>query len=70
MTVEVKTPQTSNTEATAAAITTLSSEIDPAPHYIVGSACFGAAGYSYFFLRNPTASLIAAGIGGAYWYAG
>jgi len=63
-------PDQTATEKAAAPIATLSSNVDPYPHYIMGTACGGAGVYSYMSKANPRAAAIAGAAGLAYFWAG
>lgn len=57
-------------EQAVAPVASLSSEIDPLPHYTASAACAGGAGYAYAKLNNPRAAAVAAGFSLLYFTAG
>lgn len=64
-------PQDQPASAQAAApLASLSSEVDPAPHYIMSAACAGGAGWAYSRLNNPRAAAVAGGFSLLYLFAG
>jgi uncharacterized membrane protein (UPF0136 family) len=60
----------SKAEKAAAPIATLSSHVDPWPHYIMSLACGGGSAFAYSRLNNPRASAVAGGFALAYLFAG
>lgn len=68
---KVEIPQDQPPSAKAAApLAALSSEIDPAPHYIMSAACAGGAGWAYSRMNNPRAAAVAGGFSLLYLFAG
>ncbi|KAJ3080624.1 hypothetical protein HK102_002929 [Quaeritorhiza haematococci] len=59
----------SRTEQAAAGLSTLSSRVDPFPHYVVAGLC-GAGGVWAYSLKNPNAALAAGGLAALFTYAG
>lgn len=57
-------------EKVASPVATLSSSVDPWPHYIMSGACAGAGAYSYTRMNNPRVAAIAGGFSLAYLFAG
>jgi len=58
------------TEKAGSTLTSLSTNVDPYPHYTMSAACAGAAGYSYSKMNNPRAAAIAGGFSLLYLFAG
>ncbi|GIL95791.1 hypothetical protein Vretimale_1723, partial [Volvox reticuliferus] len=51
-------------------IATLSSHVDPYPHYIMSGACAGGGLYAYNTMKNPRVAALAGGFSLAYLFAG
>jgi uncharacterized membrane protein (UPF0136 family) len=54
----------------AAPLASLSSHVDPFPHYVMAAACATGSGFAYSKLNNPRAAAIAGGCAAAYFLAG
>ncbi|GLC44276.1 hypothetical protein PLESTB_000760100 [Pleodorina starrii] len=54
----------------ASPVATLSSHVDPYPHYIMSGACAGGGLYAYNTMRNPRVAALAGGFSLAYLFAG
>ncbi|KAJ3051295.1 hypothetical protein HK097_007725 [Rhizophlyctis rosea] len=63
-------PNESKTATAAGALATVSENVDPFPHYCVALACMSGAAYAHYTMKNPTAAMVAGGIGLAMAYAG
>ncbi|KAJ3046266.1 hypothetical protein HDV00_000079 [Rhizophlyctis rosea] len=68
--VAVMDPNESKAASAAGALSTVSAAVDPAPHYLIGVGCAGGALYARQMLKNPTAAVIAGGVGVAMACAG
>ena len=69
-TTELKEKAEDTIERAASSITSISSAVDPMPHFTMSAACGIASILAYTRLANPTAATIAAGIAIGYAYAG
>mmetsp|Transcript_21233 Transcript_21233/g.37962 ORF Transcript_21233/g.37962 Transcript_21233/m.37962 type:complete len:150 (-) Transcript_21233:162-611(-) len=58
------------TAQTASPVATLSSHVDPLPHYMMSAACAGASAYSYATKMAPRISAMAGGFSLMYLFAG
>jgi len=68
---QVETRKDQSTVAQAASpVASLSSHVDPEPHYLASAACAGSAAYLNFRSNNPRAALAAAGFSLLYLTSG
>ncbi|KXZ49720.1 hypothetical protein GPECTOR_20g577 [Gonium pectorale] len=68
---EMEIPRDQNAlQRTSSPMATLSSHLDPYPHYIMSGACAGGGIYAYNMLRNPRIAATAGAFSLAYLFAG
>ncbi|TPX36148.1 hypothetical protein SmJEL517_g01412 [Synchytrium microbalum] len=68
--VGIVNPNETKTETAAGAVSTVSSHVDPFPHYLVGGLCGASGMYAYSALNQPRTGAIAGGLALAFIYSG